>query len=225
MRLVPTLAGSEIRDESHRQRETQSESLEGERGMARFLKRMSLIAALCLLALPNSGCKLVFDGYFSQAFNFSEFWWTTPVIPVSAYWSQKVEDAYHEEERYGKVPVLDPVAGEHAPIFCLDPPSPDEVIRTLPDTPAGGFAFLAETQRNNVRMVVEKIVDRVDECRFYPMVGPARLHHCHYKCTVYYDKTIRSDWPIPFTHVDATEEVVYIDHDHLIRCAGPQTGP
>ena len=59
--------------------------------------------------------------------------------------------------------------------------------------------------------------------RLSPLVGPARLHPCHYKCTVYFDKTIRSDWPIPFTHTDQSQEVVYIDHDHLIRCAGPQT--
>ena len=111
--------------------------------------------------------------------------------------------------------------GEHAPLFCLDPPSPDEVIRALPDRAKGGLAFIAETQRNNVRMVVEPIVDKVGECRFYPMVGPARLHKCHYKCTVYFDKTIISSWPVPFSHTDNTQEVLYIDHDHLIRCAGP----
>ena len=55
---------------------------------------------------------------------------------------------------------------------------------------------------------------------FYPLVGPARHHKCHYKCTVFYDKTQRSGWPVPFEFTDATEEVVYIDHDHLIRCAG-----
>jgi hypothetical protein len=55
------------------------------------------------------------------------------------------------------------------------------------------------------------------------MVGPARHHRCHYKCTVYFDKVIRSDWPIPYTAQDQVQEVVYIDHDHLIRCAGPQT--
>ena len=87
---------------------------------------------------------------------------------------------------------------------------------------SGGFAFIAETNMNNVRIVVEPIVDRVDECRFYPLVGPARLHHCHYKCTVYFDKTIRSDWPIPMTFSDQSEEVVYIDHDHLIRCTGSE---
>jgi hypothetical protein len=34
---------------------------------------------------------------------------------------------------------------------------------------------------------------------------------------------MRSYWPIPFTHTDQTQEVVYIDKDHLIRCTGPAT--
>jgi hypothetical protein len=72
-------------------------------------------------------------------------------------------------------------------------------------------------------MTVDLIVDKTEECRFYPLVGPARMKKCHYKCTVYFDKTIRSDWPVPFSHTDQTVEVVYIDHDHLIRCAGPDT--
>ena len=187
------------------------------------MKRTTLLIALCLLAFSNSGCKLLIDGALMSSFHMAKFWWTTPLIPVSPYYSQLIEDTYHEEERYGKVPILDPVEGEHAPLFCLDPPTPDEVIRALPDKGHGGFAFLAETNLNNVRMVVEPMVDRIDECRFFPMVGPARLHHCHYKCTVYYDKTIRSDWPVPFTHTDESQEVVYIDHDHFIRCAGPPT--
>lgn len=182
-----------------------------------------MLAAVCVVTLPNTGCKL-FAYSIESAFVLSEFWWTTPLIPITPFMSQKVEDAYWEEERYGKVPILDPVEGENAPIFCLDPPSEDEIMRALPDTTSGGVPFLAETQRNNVRMVVELLVDRVDEPRFFPMVGPARLHHCHYKCTVFYDETKRSHWPVPFTHTDRTEEVVYIDHDHLIRVAGPQAG-
>ena len=186
----------------------------------KMFRRLSLMALLGLLMTTGSGC-YVFRGFVVVAANYSKFWLTTPPIPVSPYYSQMIEDTYHEEERYTKVPILDPVEGENAPLFCLDPPSPDEVMRSLPDQSAGGFAFLAETARNNVRIVVEPLVDRVDECRFYPLAGPARLHHCHYKCTVYYDKTIRSNWPVPFTHMDATEDVCYIDHDHLIRCSGP----
>lgn len=190
-----------------------------------FAKKLALLTAVGLMTFSNSGC-FVFGwklagGFIDVSWELSRFWERTPLIPVSAYQSQRIEDAYWEEERYGKVPVLDPVEGENAPLFCLDPPSPDEVMRALPEETAGGVAFLAETQRNNVRMVVEPIVDRLDECKFYPGVGPARLHHCHYKCTVYYDKHIISNWPIPFSHTDQTVEVVYIDHDHLIRCAGP----
>jgi hypothetical protein len=185
-----------------------------------WLKRLSLAARLALTVVPSSGCSLFFYAV-KDMFIAGNFFWTTPFIPVSPYFSQQIEDTMWNEERYKRVPVLDPIEGENAPLFCLDPPSPDEVMRALPDTTSGGVAFLAETSRNNVRMVVEPIVDRLDDCRFYPMVGPARLHHCHYKCTVYYEETKRSYWPVPFTHKDQTQQVVYVDHDYLIRCAGP----
>jgi hypothetical protein len=187
-----------------------------------LLKRFILIAAIAFVTGSNSGCKLLW-GFAMVAYNYSIFWVTTTPIPVSPYYSQLIEDTYKREERYDKVPILDQVEGDHAPIFCQDPPSPDEVMMALPDEVGGGWTFLAETQRNNVRITVEPMVDRMDECRFYPLVGPAKLHHCHYKCTVYYDKVIRSDWPVPFRHKDETIQVVYIDHDHLIRCAGPET--
>lgn len=187
-----------------------------------LLKRFCLLAGLGLMTFSNSGCVLLAD-FLHIAFVGASYFGTTPLIPVSPYYSELIEDAYIREERYDKVPILDPVEGEHAPLFCQDPPSPDEVMRALPNETSGGWPFLAETQRNNVKMVVEPIVDRMDDCRFYPLVGPARLHHCHYKCTVYYDKIIRSDWPVPFRHKDESSQVVYIDHDHLIRCAGPAT--
>lgn len=146
------------------------------------------------------------------------FWKTLPAVPISAYQSQLIEDKLWTQERYDRTPVLDPVEGD---VFCVDPPSEDQVMRSLPNSPAGGFAFFEETQYNNVRIVVEPMVDRLDDCKVYPLVGPCRLHHCHYKCTVYYDKTIRAYWPVPFSHTDQSVEVVYIDKDHLIRCAGP----
>jgi len=200
---------------------------------AKLAKQFAFVVCLGLMTVFNSGCQLtapllpasllLFEDFNGLAFNYARFWKTTPLIPVSSYYSQLIEDTYHEEERYGKVPILDPVEGEHAPIFCVDPPSPDEVMRAMPVKGSGGAFFLAETSLNNVRIVTEPIVDRLDECRFYPMVGPARLHHCHWKCTVYFDKVIRSDWPVPFSFEDQSQEVVYIDHDHLIRCAGPAT--
>jgi hypothetical protein len=188
--------------------------------MVKLFKQACLIAVLAVCTVPSSGCQMWY-WWAKDAFILANFWGTTPLIPVTPYMSQMVEDVYWEEERYDNVPILDPVEGENAPIFCIDPPSADFVMRTLPDSTSGGFAFLAETNRNNVRMVVEPIVDRLDECRFIPLVGPARMHHCHYKCTVYFNETKRSYWPVPFTTTDQREEVVYIDNDHLIRCAGP----
>ena len=186
----------------------------------KLIRRLALLVLFGAMTTACSGCH-IFSGAVATAWAYSSFWVTTPPIPVSAYWQQQIEDTYWEEERYSKVPILDPVEGENAPLFCLDPPSADEVMRSLPDQAAGGLAFVAETFRNNVRIVVELIVDRVDECRFIPLAGPARLHHCHYKCTVYFDKTIRSTWPIPFSNTDETTDVIYIDHDHFIRCSGP----
>ena len=139
------------------------------------LRRTGLLAAVTAVALSSSGCTLV-GGLFEVAWINAAFWGTTPLIPVSPWFSQEIEDTYWEEERYGRVPILDPVEGEYAPLYCLDPPSPDEVMRALPDEIGGGMPFVAETFYNNVRMVVEPIVDDVGECKFYPLVGQARLH-------------------------------------------------
>ena len=190
------------------------------------MKRISIYASLILCAITTTGCEIA-GGALITAFNFAGFWGTTPLIPVSPYYSQMIEDTYHEEERYGKVAVLDQVEGDNAPLFCLDPPTTDEIVRALPPSVkgAGGFAFIAEKSMNNVRIVVEPIVDRVDECRFYPLVGPARLHHCHYKCTVYFTETIRKGWPIAHTLEDVEEiEVAYIDHNHLHMVGNVDTG-
>ncbi len=205
-------------------------------GLRKLTQRVRILFAFSLLVCGTSGCAtqtlglglfnggIFVGGFANQAWLFSKYFVTTPPIPVSPYFSQELEDTYWEEERYGKVPILDPVEGENAPLFCMDEPSPDEIMRALPDDTKGGWPFIAEVTRNNVRIVVEPIVDSIGECRFYPMAGPARHHRCHYKCTVYFEKVIRSDWPVPYQHTDQTQEVVYVDHDHLIRCAGPQSG-
>ena len=190
------------------------------RAAAHAARRAGFLAAAALLATAPSGCLLV-EGFADVALTGAEFWHTTPLIPVTAFASDQIEDTYWEEERYGRVTILPPVEGEFAPIFCLDPPSPDEVVRALPDEVDGGVPFLAETFHNNVRMIVEPLVDDVGDCKFYPLVGPARLHKCHYKCTVFYEKTIRSAWPVPFEFTDESQEVVYIDKDHLIMCGSP----
>ncbi len=139
--------------------------------------------------------------------------------PIFASQSQALEHDMAAEKR-DRVPILDPIVGEFAPPTCLDPPSEAEVWEKVPRFKRGSPVFY-ETQRNNARFLIEKIGDKVDPCKIYPLASSAQLVHCHYKCTVYYEESYWSDYPIPFNHVDHRVEVVYIDKDHLRRCGGP----
>jgi thiol-disulfide isomerase/thioredoxin len=112
------------------------------------------------------------------------------------------------------------------PTESLDPPSDDEVLRALENANPvqGGILFLHEMERNNVRIVKEKIADYVDPPRVVPLIGPVQLHHAHYKCTVYCTQTTRVGWPVAHTLVDEdSQEVVYIDHNHFQMVASADT--
>ena len=100
------------------------------------------------------------------------------------------------EERNNRVPILDPIPGEFAPAICLDPPSEAEVWHKVPKFKNGCPPFY-ETQRNNVRILIEKIGEKIDPCKIYPLAGPCQLVHCHYKCTVYYDELVLVGLPDP----------------------------
>jgi hypothetical protein len=138
-------------------------------------------------------------------------------IPVTPYLQDKAEDEFWIQERYARVPILGPLTAG-GPAVALDPPSDDEVMRALERARPveGGLPLLYEQQRNNVRIVKEKIADYVDPPRFVPLIGPAQLHHAHYKCTIYFTEVTRVGWPVPhkLTDEDAVE-VVYIDHNHF----------
>ena len=125
------------------------------------------------------------------------------------------------------MPILGPIT-PGAPTVAMDPPSEDEVMRALEKARPveGGKPFLHEIQRNNVRITTEPNADYIDPPRFYPLAGPAQLHHAHYKCTVYFTEVTRVGWPVPYTTTDEDcQEVVYIDHDHLHMVGNVDPGP
>jgi hypothetical protein len=128
-----------------------------------------------------------------------------------------------------KVPMfyVMPVAtDDHRPLD--DPPTPDEILRSVPHEHKGLLFGVCKTEvvRKSVRIAaVDKIVDTTGECKYYPLVGNAHLKKCCYKCTDYCDETTRSDWPIPFMNVHPMQVVVYINRDHLIRCADSAATP
>ena len=147
-------------------------------------------------------------------------------IPVSPFMAEVHEDRFWERERYDRVPILGPITGG-GPVQALDPPSDDEIMRALERARPveGGLPLLHEQQRNNVRIVKQKIADYVDPPRFYPLVGPAQQHHAHYKCVIYYTEVTRMGWPLPHTLIDEdAREVVYIDHNHLHMVGNVDTG-
>lgn len=140
-------------------------------------------------------------------------------IPVSPMIQKRQEDKFWVHQRYTRVPILPPFTA-NSPRTALDPPSDDEVMRAFykSHTVEGGLPLLHELQVNDVKIVTQLIPgsDIVDPPRHYPLIGPAQLHHAHYKCSVYFTEIIRVGWPIPHTLEEEEKvEVIYIDHDHL----------
>lgn len=175
----------------------------------------TITKALCLVvavgALSSSGCMTLNIplGPNLGIFSFP--------IPVSPYYQKRLEDKFWEHERYDRVPILGPLTAG-GPAVALDAPSDDEVVRALEKARPleGGLPFLYEKNRNNVRIVKEKIADYVDPPRFVPLIGPAQLHHAHYKCTIFFSETTNVGWPIPHRLTDEdAREVIYIDHNHF----------
>lgn len=147
-------------------------------------------------------------------------------IPVSPYFQEQEELEFHNHERYERVPIIGPTTASGDPI-ALDPPSDDEVMQALEKARPvrGGIPLLHEKQRNNVQIVKEKIADYTDPPRFIPLIGMARLHHAHYKCTVYFSERTINGWPVPYTLEDKESvEVLYIDHNHFHMCGNPDIG-
>ncbi|MGL6193527.1 MAG: hypothetical protein ACRC2T_01750 [Thermoguttaceae bacterium] len=143
-------------------------------------------------------------------------------VPVSPYFSAGYEDLHWEDLRYNKVTIMEPLGNCQA--VALDAPSDDQVIRCLEKVrpTAGAIPFLDTTFRTDVKIVKELMADYVDPPTMFPAVGPAQLHHSHWKCTVYFKETSNTSWPIPQTLVDEdAQEVLYIDLDHLHRVGGP----
>jgi hypothetical protein len=182
----------------------------------RRLRGLLIGALFAVVSTSLTGCGIPYVYRAISPLHVTGWSFAWPILPSQ---QQRIE---HDmaAEKADRVPILDPIPGEFAPPTCLDPPSEAEVWDKVPKFKNGNEPFY-ETQQNNVRILIEKIGDKVDPCKIYPLAGPCQLVHCHYKCTVYYDELYWSDYPIPFHHMDKRVEVVYIDKDHLRRCGGP----
>ena len=180
--------------------------------------RAAIGALAAILSLASTGCIGLKAGAALGIFSIP--------IPVSPYFQKMKEDKFWNHERYDRAPILGPII-PGGPMVALDPPSDDEVVRAWEraNPVQGGYPFLHEKQRNNVRIVKDKIADYVDPPRVVPLIGPVQLHHAHYKCTIYYTEITRVGWPVPHTLVDEdSQEVIYIDHNHFHMVGNVDTG-
>lgn len=190
--------------------------------MSRQAVHAPILALVAVTVLAMPGCMWPLNTTFSSPSVH------LPIpIPLSPYFQKQQEDRFWMHERYERVPIMGPITSG-GPAVALDPPSADEVMRALERAKPtqGGIPFLHEVQRNNVRMIIEPIADYVDPPRVYPLIGPAQLHHAHYKCTLYYTERTHVGWPIPHTRVDEdSQEVIYIDHNHFHMVGNVNDGP
>jgi hypothetical protein len=141
----------------------------------------------------------------------------TPV-PMPPWVTERMEEKYVHLNDF-RTPILAPIREGFPPPLCEDPPDEARILRALPHV-TRGIPYFYEEHRDNIRVITELLVDKIDPPRFFPLVGPAQLHHCHWKCTVYYDETVESGYPFPFRAVRARIQVVYIDLDHLHLAPG-----
>lgn len=191
------------------------------RPSSHWVIRKITLGTLAALAITSTGCYGVNYGYNIGFLGFP--------MPVSPYYQHKQEEKFWKKERYDRVPILGPTTSG-GPVVALDPPTDDEVMHALETARPieGGIPLLWEKQRNNVRIIKEKIADYIDPPRFYPLIGPAQLHHAHYKCTIYFEEETIVGYPVPHTLEDKEAiEVVYIDHNHfhMVGDVEPYTTP
>ena len=171
--------------------------------------RTLVLAGLALAPLGVGGCNPFAMGL------------ATP-IPVPPWVSERMEEKYCWKNDF-RTPILPPIRDGFPPPLCEDPPDEARILRAMPRVPRG-VPYFYEEFRDNIQIVTERLVDKIDPPRFFPLVGPAQLHHCHWKCTIYYTETFESGYPFPFRCVKPRVQVVYIDldHLHLYPCPTPE---
>jgi len=117
-----------------------------------------------------------------------------------------------------RTPLVPPILDRRTAYFD-EPPSDEVVLKAM--KPLGGIRGLITESRDDVNIVTERIHEKLGEPRFYPLIGPARLHHTQWKCTVYYNHRIELDFPVAIRTEQKRVEVVTIPVDHLIQASLP----
>lgn len=141
------------------------------------------------------------------------------LTPVQPWVATRMEDKYQHKNDH-RTPILPPIQDGAPPPLCEDPPSDREVLRTMPRV-IRGVPYVVEEFRDDIQIIKNRLVDKIDPPRHYPLIGMAQLHHCHWECVIYYTETVMSSMPFPTYVKKRRTQVVYIDKDHLHLYVGP----
>ncbi len=186
---------------------------DGKRGRETDMKRARSLAMWTLMSLAPFGL----SGCIPYALAL------LPALTVQPWVTDRMEEKYSKTSD-NKTPILPPIRQGFAPPTCEDPPDEAQVIRAMPRL-ARGVPYFYEEFRDDIQIVTERMVDKIDPPRFFPLIGPAQLHHCHWKCTIYYNEIIESGYPFAMKVKNPRIQVIYIDKDHLHMYVGddPET--
>ena len=165
-----------------------------------WIRRKLWLLALAGLPAASTGCNPLTLGFL------------TP-IPVQPWTAERLEQKLNHKND-SRVPIMPPIRDGFPPPICEDAPSDAEVLRAIPRVPRG-VPYIYEQFRDDIVIVKNRLVDKIDPPRFFPLVGPAQLHHCHWECVIYYDELQQSDYPFPVYIKKPRVQVIYIDKDHL----------
>src|SRR5258708_3774322 len=115
------------------------------RGMRRL--RILLMLAALTASTGLVGCVPTSMGIF------------TPV-PVPAWVTERMEEKYCHLNDF-RTPVLPPIKEGAPPPICEDPPDESRVLRAIPHVKRG-VPYICEEHRDNVQVVNELVVDKID---------------------------------------------------------------
>jgi len=121
----------------------------------------------------------------------------------------------YEHDKDHKTPILPPIRAGFAPPRCEDAPSDNEVMRLFNERRIRGVPYVYEEFQDDIQIVKNLRQDTIDPPRFFPLVGMAQLHHCHWECGIYYNDLVQSSYPYPAYIKKQKVEVLLIDKDHL----------
>src|SRR5271163_4791807 len=118
----------------------------------RWVRGLIAGASLAVIATTHVGCGIDYVFRNISPLHVTGWSFAFPILPSQ---QARLEHDMALEDT-DKVPILDPIPGEFAPASCLDPPSEAEVWDKVPKFKTGSPVFY-ETQRSNVRILIEKI--------------------------------------------------------------------